>query len=57
MDEHNLKFFVMCTLSVAGALLLSRLITSDEKTETLISSFSMLKNILPENPFSTGAKL
>lgn len=57
MDEHNLKFFVMCTLSVAGALPLSILITSDEKTETLISSFSMLKNILPENPFSTGAKL
>ena len=47
MDEHNLKVFVMCTLSVAGALPLALLITSDEKTETLVSAFGMLNKILP----------
>ena len=57
MDEHNLKDFVMCTLSVAGTLPLSIIITSDEKTETLISAFSVLKKILPENAFFSRGKI
>ena len=39
MHDHNLKMFVMCTLSVTGALPLSMLITSDEKTETPENAF------------------
>ena len=56
MDDYNLKVFVMWTISVAGTLTLSILITSDEKTETLISVFSLLKNILPENAFFSRSK-
>ena len=51
MDEHNLRVIVMCTLSVAGALPLSIIITSDEKTETLISTFQMLKDVLLHGAF------
>ena len=55
-DENNLKAFVMCTLNVADALPLSILITSDEKTETVISAFSMLNNIIPEYAFPSLGK-
>ena len=41
----------MCTLSVAGALPLDIVITSDEKTETLISAFQMLKHVLLDGAF------
>ena len=34
-EEHNLKVFIMCTHSIAGALPLSILITSDERESTL----------------------
>ena len=51
MDEHNLRVFVMCTLSVAGALPLGIIITSDEKTETLVAAFSMFKQTLPVGAF------
>ena len=39
MDDYNLKVFVMWTISIAGALTLSILITSDEKSETLSLRF------------------
>ena len=51
MDEHNLRVFVMCTLSVAGAWPLPIVITSGEKTETLISAFQMLKHVLPDGAY------
>ena len=51
MDEHNLRVFLMCTLSVAGALPLGIIITSDEKTETLVAAFSMFKQTLPVGAF------
>ena len=51
MDEHNLRLFLFCTHSVAGALPLGIVITSDEQTETLVKAFTMFKEILPENSF------
>ena len=48
MEEHNLKVFIICTRSVAGALPLGLIICSDEKTETLIAAFAMYKESLPE---------
>ena len=51
MDEHNLRIFLLCTHSVAGALPLSVIITSDEQLETLIMAFSLLKDMLGDNPF------
>ena len=51
MDEHNLRLFLFCTHSVAGALPLGIVITSDEQTETLVKEFSMFKEMLPENSF------
>ena len=41
-EEHNLKVFMMCTHSVAGALPYGILITSDEKESTLKQVFMML---------------
>ena len=41
----------MCTHSVAGALPLGLLITSDEKESTLKHGFTMLKNCLPDDAF------
>lgn len=38
-EEHNLKVFIMCTHSIAGALQLSFLITSDERESTLKQGF------------------
>lgn len=50
-EEHNLKVFMMCTQSVAGALPCGILITSDEKESTLKQGFLMLKSSLPGNAF------
>ena len=50
-EEHNLKAFMMCTQSVAGALQCGILITSDEKESTLKQGFLMLKSSLPEYAF------
>ena len=47
MEEHNLRVFVFCTHSVAGALPLGILITSDERTTTLVSGFALLRDCLP----------
>ena len=51
MEEHNLKVFLLCTHSVAGALPLGLIICSDEKTETLTTAFRMHKESLSENAF------
>ena len=51
MDEHNLKVFIICTHSVTGALPLGLIITSDEKTTTLASAFTMYKQNLPDDAF------
>ena len=51
-EEHNLKVFMMCTHSVAGALPCGMLITSDEKESTLKQGFMMLKSSLPEYAFN-----
>lgn len=45
--QHNLKVFIMCTHSIAGALPLSILITSDERESTL----EMLRSCLPDFAF------
>ena len=50
-EEHNLKVFLFCTHSIAGALPCCILIASDEKQSTLKSGFEMLKNCLPEDAF------
>lgn len=50
-EEHNLKVFIMCTHSVAGALPCGILITSDEKESTLKQGFEMLKSCLPGYAF------
>ena len=49
--EHNLRFFLVCTQSVAGALPLGIILTSDEKESTLVEGFEMLKSLLPNNAF------
>ena len=51
MDEHNIRVFILCTHSVAGALLLVVVITSDEQMETLMVAFSLLKSIFPDDSF------
>ena len=51
MEEHNLRVFMICTHSVTGALPLGLVITSDEKTETLIAAFEMYKESLPDGSF------
>ena len=50
-EEHNLKVFVLCTHSVAGAFPCGILITSDEKESALKSGFEMLKSCLPQDAF------
>ena len=55
-EEHNLKVFLLCTHSVAGALPCGLLITSDEKEATLKRGFEMLRNILPESAFFSSGK-
>ena len=51
LEEHNLRFFLLCTHSIAGALPLGILITSDEKEETLRAGFAMLCVLLGDNSF------
>ena len=51
MEEYNLRVFLLVTQSVLGALPLGILITSDEKTETLIQGFTLLKDCFNENSF------
>nr|XP_047134882.1 uncharacterized protein LOC124812379 [Hydra vulgaris] len=51
MDANNLRVFLLCTHSVAGALPLGLIICSDEKTDTLIKAFEAYKILLPENAF------
>ena len=51
MEELNLRVFLLCTHSVAGALPLGILIISDERTESLVQGFQMLKEMLGESGF------
>ena len=51
MEEYNLRLFLIVTHSVLGALPLGILLTSDEKTQTLIDGFKLLKDCLPEYAF------
>jgi hypothetical protein len=51
MEELNLRVFIVCTHSVAGALPLGILIVSDERTATLVQGFTLLKNCMGENAF------
>ena len=51
MDEYHLRVFLVVTQSVIRALPLGLLITSDEKTETLIQGFTLLKHCFDENSF------
>ena len=50
-SEHNLRFFLLCTHSVAGALPLGVMITSDEKESTIAKAVSMLCGNLPAFAF------
>ena len=50
-EEHNLRFFMICTNSVAGGLPLAILITTDEKKETLKSALCLVKECLPDWAF------
>ena len=56
MEEHNLKVFIICTHSVAGALPLGLIICSDEKTDILIAAFAKYKESLPEGAFFRKGK-
>lgn len=51
LEEHNLRFFLLCTHSVVGALPLGIMITSDEKECTIAEALDMLCGILPVNAF------
>ena len=51
MEELNLRVFLVCTHSVAGALPLGILIVSDERTATFVEGFTLLKNCMDENAF------
>ena len=51
LEELNLRVFVLCTLSVAGALPLGIIITSDEKTDTLVQAFGLYQQQLSEEAF------
>ena len=51
MDEHNMHIFILCAHSVAGALPIGVVITSDEQMETLMVVFSLLKSIFPNDSF------
>lgn len=56
MEEHNLRIFLLCTHSVAGALPLGIIITSDEQLETLIQALRMFKDMLPPHSFFGSAE-
>ena len=51
MEGLNLRVFLVCTHSVAGALPLGILIVSDERPSTLVQGFTFLKNCMGENAF------
>ena len=51
MEEYNLRVFLIVTHSPIGALPLGIIITSDETTETLVRSFVMFRDALPNNAF------
>ena len=46
MDEHNLKIFLVYTHSIAGALPITLIITSDEQKETLLLAFTLWKEVI-----------
>ena len=55
MEEHNLRVFILCTHSVAGALPLGLIVCSDEKTSTLVAAFETFRdNLPPESFFGRG---
>ena len=51
MDEHSMRVFIFCTHSVADALPIGIVITSDEQMETLTEAFTMWKSLFPNNSF------
>ena len=51
MEEHNLRVFILCTHSVAGALPLGLIVCSDEKTSTLVAAFETFRDNLPPQSF------
>ena len=51
MEELNLRVFLVCTHSPAGALPLGIMVTSDEKRETLEEGFKHLKNCMGDKAF------
>ena len=51
MDEHNLKIFIICTHSVAGALPMAIIITSDEQYDTIRLAFSTWVELMGGNFF------
>ena len=57
MEEHNLRFFILCTHSIVGALPLGLIICSDEKTDTLIAAFEMYRDTLLDGAFFGKGKL
>ena len=46
MDEHSMRVFIFCTQSVAGALPIGIVITSDEQMEILTEAFKLLKQFI-----------
>ena len=51
MDEHNIRVFILCTHSVAGAFPLGVVISSDEQLETSTVAYSLLKSIFRDDSF------
>ena len=56
-EEHNLKVFLLCAQSVAGALPCGLVIASDEKEATLESGFERLRNILSTSAFFSSSRV
>ena len=46
LEEHNLRYLMICTHSATGALLLTAFVTSDEKESTLTTALSLVKECL-----------
>ena len=46
MDEYSMRVFIFCTHSVAGALPIGIVITSDEQMEILTEAFKLLKQFI-----------
>ena len=51
LDRYNLSMFIISTSYSGGGLPLGVIITSDEKVNTLESSFTYLGKLLPDNAF------